>query len=75
MDDTGQRHDPSEVARSTLLLAEGAADVCNDAGGARWCPACAAAHGAWHGRCPTCGGRLVTVAQMLQGRRPKTAAA
>ena len=50
-----------------------AADVCNDAGGVRWCRRCRSAHGAWHASCPRCGGVLVAVPRT--GRRVKTEAA
>ena len=50
-----------------------AADVCNDAGGVRWCRRCRSASGAWHASCPRCGGVLVAVPR--PGRRVKTEAA
>lgn len=45
------------------LIAGAAASVCNDAGGARWCPGCQAAHGSWNASCPRRGLALVALSR------------
>ena len=50
-------------------LAKAASAVCNDAGGARWCPRCLAAHGAWHASCPSCGRVLVALPRLSRIKR------
>ena len=52
------------------LVAALVADVCNDAGGVRWCPRCLAAHGAWNAACPRCGHALVALPRISRVKRP-----
>jgi predicted amidophosphoribosyltransferase len=51
------------------LIARVVADVCNDAGGVRWCPGCQAAHGAWNAACPRCGRALVALPRLSRIKR------
>jgi predicted amidophosphoribosyltransferase len=51
-------------SRGLGALASSVAAAVNDAGGARWCPGCQAAHGAWNEACPRCGRVLVALPRL-----------
>ena len=63
----GKGHAPRQ--RGEVIIASAIADVCNDAGGALWCPRCLAAHGAWNDACPRCGRVLVALPRLSRIKR------
>ena len=60
---------PHDLESGLGGIAKAAADVCNDAGGVRWCQRCRAAHGAWHEACPRCGRVLVALPRLSRIKR------
>jgi hypothetical protein len=63
----GKANDSS--GRGMGTLASVAADVCNDAGGSRWCSGCLAAHGAWNAACPRCWRALEAIPRLSRIKR------
>ena len=63
----GKGNSPRQTGEG--IVASAIADVCNDAGGALWCPRCLAAHGAWNASCPRYGRVLVALPRLSRIKR------